>query len=330
MAIQAPNYLQTKSYSAKRDRRVNGSEITQEGIVRKGDFKLSQRAAGANMSVDVAAGEAWVKGDSSVEQGYYHVVNDATVNLALASANATNPRIDTVVLAVNDSTEVGGADEYKLEVLTGTPTSGATLSNLKGVAAVGATKLVIGYVLVAAAATKVETAAMGGLHLPSNFYGFDGATKAEPYAVAGAPPQYAHGHPTEFVPSVRATRLGSAQSIAHATQTAILFNSTDTWDYDEMHDPAGGAAYAIFCKTPGLYVFHGTGSWTSAPGTYDARGLFINGGEWFMEEDPTAWTYSWSIMARMGYGDYAEHRVQQNSGAADGWVGTLAATWMGP
>lgn len=97
----------------------------QEGVYDAGDFDVTQRGAGANMSVDVAAGGAWVQGDDTARQGFYHLVNDATVNVAVSAAHATLPRVDQVVARVYDSSVAGGSDTPAVEVIAGTATSGA-------------------------------------------------------------------------------------------------------------------------------------------------------------------------------------------------------------
>lgn len=97
----------------------------QEGVFAAGDFDVTQRGAGANMSVDVAAGGAWIIGDDTARQGAYHLVNDATVNVAVSTAHATLPRVDQVVARIYDSTVVGGSDVPAIEVIAGTPTASA-------------------------------------------------------------------------------------------------------------------------------------------------------------------------------------------------------------
>lgn len=221
--------------------------VMQEGIVHAGHYKVTQRGAGANQSVDVAAGEAWVDGDNAVDQGYYHVVNDATVNVAVAAANGSNPRIDAIVLAINDATEVGGSDEYKLESISGTATAGATLANLKGAPAIGSTKLLLAYVLVPTSSTSVINERIGNLIDPrAGVAGYP--AKAEPFAVEGAPPQYAHGHPLGYVPTCR-VRHNANQT--PGARKEILFNTED-FDNDEMHSVAINTG-RIICKTPGVY-----------------------------------------------------------------------------
>ena len=65
-------------------------------------------SAGTGLAVDVEAGEAMVRG--------HYYISDATESLALATADATNDRLDTVVLRLDTS-----ANSIILAVKTGTP-----------------------------------------------------------------------------------------------------------------------------------------------------------------------------------------------------------------
>lgn len=132
MALLQTELLDTKQYPASILRYMFQQAPAQAGVVNAGDYLVSQRAAGANMSIDIAAGGAWVQGGSTARQGLYHQVNDATVNQTVAPADATNPRVDTAILAGNDSNVVGISDTPQLSVVAGTPTAGATLDNRSG------------------------------------------------------------------------------------------------------------------------------------------------------------------------------------------------------
>jgi hypothetical protein len=113
-------------------------DLKQEGVVGSGDYKVSQRAAGANLSVDVAAGDAWVDLDTGTRQGYYLQTNDGVVNVPLGAAHATLPRLDQLVLQINDSNVPAGSGNLpELKILAGTATSGATLDNRLGAASLG-------------------------------------------------------------------------------------------------------------------------------------------------------------------------------------------------
>jgi predicted secreted protein len=126
------------------------------GVVKAADFAVTQNGT-PNMSVNVAAGIAIVQGTANVPvQGIYNAYNDATVNLALAASNATNPRIDLICLTIDDQF-YGSADNTSLlQVVTGTPAASPA------VPATPANTLVLAHVYVTAATTTILNAAING------------------------------------------------------------------------------------------------------------------------------------------------------------------------
>jgi hypothetical protein len=121
-------------FSFKRFREVLATMGLQEGVYAPGDFLVRQRAAGANMSVEVDPGDALVTIDSGVRNGAAHVMSDAVENPAVGASHATLPRIDSVVLQYNDTgipAGVGG-NTPTVRVVAGTATAGATLDNRNG------------------------------------------------------------------------------------------------------------------------------------------------------------------------------------------------------
>lgn len=163
MALKTPEYLQTKTYSAVRDRLVlqHGGQI-QAGVWDANDFKVVQRAAGANMQVDIGAGFALVPANDPGNQGLYHVENDAAVlgAVTFSAAHATLPRIDQVYVQVDDTTSGGDVDDIpQFGIATGTPTSGATLDNRTGaVSTLPTGALRLADVLVGAGVTSITNA----------------------------------------------------------------------------------------------------------------------------------------------------------------------------
>lgn len=158
-AIQPPLFIGVNGEIGADELGLPYRDLISEGVVGSGDFLVAQRAAGANMSVDVAAGAAWVKGDSDANaQPTYRVRMDATQNITLAGADASKPRIDRIIARVYDSAFAGTSLVWQLETVSGTPTTGATLTNLSGAGAVPATALLLANVLVPAAAGSIVTA----------------------------------------------------------------------------------------------------------------------------------------------------------------------------
>lgn len=90
------------------------------GVARSGDLAVTERGAGANMSVDVALGGAVVGGTESAHQGDYFVYNDAAVNVTITPADGTHPRIDIIGIRVRDSEYSGAVDDTAITVVTGT------------------------------------------------------------------------------------------------------------------------------------------------------------------------------------------------------------------
>lgn len=137
-------------------RRFVGTVISSEGVQSADDLKVSQRAAGANMSVDVAAGEAYIKDDHAGGGGFYHAVWTAVENVPIAAAHATLPRIDRVVVRIRDAFLGDPANDITLFVVQGNPTAGANLQNLNGANAVPGSSLLLANVLVPAADTSIN------------------------------------------------------------------------------------------------------------------------------------------------------------------------------
>jgi hypothetical protein len=73
---------------------------------------VTQRGAGANFSVDVAAGMAVITGDDVALQNSYLCWNDATFNLGTPGAPASGTRLHRVVLQVQDKLNNGAWTGY--------------------------------------------------------------------------------------------------------------------------------------------------------------------------------------------------------------------------
>lgn len=161
-AVNPPSFMQNvATESAAEARNLITALVPSPGIVGTSDMAVSQHSTG-NMSVDVAGGAAFILGSQATQQGTYHAYSDSTVtNLTISAADPTNPRIDRVVAEVLDAFYSGGSNQWQHAVVTGTPTPGATLSNLNGVGAAPANSITLAYVLVPANASSILTADIG-------------------------------------------------------------------------------------------------------------------------------------------------------------------------
>lgn len=132
MTLQTPVWLQNGTYPARIDR-IFADVLFGEGVmaVSAGDLRVTQRGAGANVSVDIAAGRACITGDDTADQGNYLVRNDGTVNLVMPAAPGANKRIDVVFVRVNDPAAGGPAGDnatfgYVSGAVAAAPTPPAT------------------------------------------------------------------------------------------------------------------------------------------------------------------------------------------------------------
>lgn len=144
-------------------RRAIGSLLNPAGgVITPGDLTVSQQAT-PNMSVRIGTGQIWVPGSSTPSQGMYYSRNGAAVTVGIAASNPSNPRIDQVIVQAQDAAYAGVAEQLQPAVLTGTPTAGAALTNLVGLASIPASSYLLAYVLVPAGATSIVNADIGNV-----------------------------------------------------------------------------------------------------------------------------------------------------------------------
>lgn len=114
MTLENPVWLQaaagdaTITYSGREVRTWIDAIFATEGVVGLTDLKVTQRGAGADMSVDVAAGLVVITGDSIAAQGKYVARNTAVYNVALANAPTSGTRTDFIVAELYDKQAAGG------------------------------------------------------------------------------------------------------------------------------------------------------------------------------------------------------------------------------
>lgn len=149
MALRTPpSWLQQGSHPAENDRLAMQALFYTTGHI--GDTSLVVSANGTpNMSVNVAAGWGAIVGTTQANMGVYQFYNDATVNLAVTAANASLPRIDRVVVTVNDAYYTGLLNNVTFTVIAGTPNASPTAP------ATPANSYSLATIAVAAAATTI-------------------------------------------------------------------------------------------------------------------------------------------------------------------------------
>lgn len=166
--INPPTFLQAGTYSARLDRlsqagMMHADPATGALAVRGGvrptpsntGLQVTQRAS-PGMFVSVAAGTGYVPAQSAVG-GCYVVHNDASFDVAIATAHATLARRDLIVARVNDAEYSGVNNTFTLEAVTGTPAGSPVLP------ATPAGAIPLAQVQVNAAATQILNASITDL-----------------------------------------------------------------------------------------------------------------------------------------------------------------------
>lgn len=143
-----------------RTQHIAASFLNAPGAVVRGGVLASggQMAvtAGSGMSVNVATGYALCPSSAGSSNGAYLFGLLTAGSLTVATADATNPRVDLIAAWVSDT---GNSSDFAgVSILTGTPAAGATLGNMDGAQAVPANGVAVGYVLVPAGAASILSA----------------------------------------------------------------------------------------------------------------------------------------------------------------------------
>ena len=202
MAMENPAYvISASSHPASLFRQAAQSLIEGTGVVGAGDLVVTQNGT-PNLSVNVAAGVVWCPGTLGgtagmqtnlnaqtayglpaglTAQGSYCAYNDATVNLAIAAADPTNPRIDIVCAAIQDAAYAGATNTPVLQVITGTPAPSPSAP------AASASAVVVAQIAVAAGVTSIVTANItdkrpfvtGGVTTVASVSGLTGTVKGQ-------------------------------------------------------------------------------------------------------------------------------------------------------
>jgi hypothetical protein len=152
MALRTPpSWLQNGSHPAENDRLTAQALWRTSGIVGSTDLQVTQNAT-PGMTVYVTSGWAAIVGTTQTNMGTYVAYNDATTTLTITAANATNPRIDIVVVTVSDSYYTGSTNTVAFQVIAGTPAVSPAAPS------VPANSLLLANIAVAANATQILNA----------------------------------------------------------------------------------------------------------------------------------------------------------------------------
>jgi hypothetical protein len=262
LVSSTPGFV-TGTYGAK-DVRLATLGNTLPGLFASGDFAVSQRAAGANMSVDIAQGRACVDPGGTHQGIYLARRTSATAYNTSAdggytwtAADATNPRIDLLCIEAKDTDEdASGVTGWRFRIVDGTPSASAT-HQLETAAwpAVPTGCLPITAIRVPAAATTLTTANITNLNpiaggRGSALYTATAETTTSTSYTRLTTPDLAF----VYVPNSSARlRVGYKAhwkvSVASGTQTVALFLNSQQLRYGAAAAAAAVQEYAVTSLT---------------------------------------------------------------------------------
>lgn len=145
-----PSWLQNGSHPAENDRLTMQALFATTGIIGSSSLAVTPNSP-AGMSVRVATGWAAIVGTTQSNMGVYTAFNDATQVLTVTTADPTNPRIDRVVITVQDAYYTGAFNDVIFQVIAGTPGGSPTAP------ATPANSISLATIAVGAAVTQINS-----------------------------------------------------------------------------------------------------------------------------------------------------------------------------
>lgn len=151
MALRTPpSWLQNGLHPAENDRLTMQAIWATTGIIGTSSLAVTASSPAA-MTVRVAQGWGVIVGNYQANMGVYNFYNDASTTLPISLANPLNPRIDRIVVTINDSYYTGSTDNVTFQVIAGTP-SGTPVAP-----ATPTNSISLATVLVGAAVTQINS-----------------------------------------------------------------------------------------------------------------------------------------------------------------------------
>lgn len=152
MALRTPpSWLQNGSHPAENDRLSMQALWATTGIIGVNSLEVAENSP-VGMSVLVDTGWAAIVGTTQANMGVYTVYNDASTALTVTASDPTNPRIDRVVVTIQDAFYSGAFNDVIFQVIAGTP-AGSPVAP-----ATPANSISLATIAVGATVTQINTA----------------------------------------------------------------------------------------------------------------------------------------------------------------------------
>lgn len=335
MTLQRPLYMQAQSgdaampYAAIATRQDYDTTYATEGVINLG-LQVTQRGAGANMSVDVAAGACVIQGDDVAGQGKYKCVNDAgAFNVTVPAAPASGTRVHRVVARIKDKLHSGSWTTYEwtAELLADTGSGTPALPN---------SAISLARVSVTAGQVSVLTANITDDRVNALL------NSSRPLLVssnAGRPPNPQQAEEwwrtdlnawefwsgTNFLLDQPIPAAILRQSVTQSFTTATLAPLTfDTEDYDSHngHSTSSNTSrYVIPTGWGGIWRVAANVVWAASTGGSRETRISVNGTNRTMvgryqPGNSSVCTVSGTSLISVSAGDYVELNCQQDSGSS--------------
>lgn len=168
MALRTPLYLQKTgadadiSYTAQSFREMLPSLIDGEGVQNYQAFRVHQRTAGANFTIEIEPGSCYVQGDDVADQGMYFCKSTAVEALTIPAPPGAGSRTHRVILQVRDKFHNGAWSTYDFLPLLQTD-AGA------GTPALPASALTLATITVAAGTASITDSLITPTRVPIQF-----------------------------------------------------------------------------------------------------------------------------------------------------------------
>ncbi|TDD97648.1 hypothetical protein [Actinomadura rubrisoli] len=339
VTLKRPLYMQAGggdtpfSYDAVDFRAILASVFNVGGVCNTSpaDLKVTQRSAGANFSVDVAAGYAVIAGTDVAGQGFYLVQSTATVNLVVPPPPVSGTRVHRVVAQVRDKLHNGALAantyDFVLSVLedtgSGTPATPASALSLATVSVASTALNVSDSNITDTRVNAVSTIGIGrwvgsdALRPPAPVDGeLIWRTDKSYYEVAVSGSWRPIGL---AAPAARLGRVTTNQSITNNTTTPLQWNS----EFEDTHGGHDNSTNNSRYTAPidGLYQVTATVAWDSNSSGIREISLRVNGstildGNRIGAGFNITLTQTVSHLVRLTAGQYVEAIVWQNTGGS--------------